>query len=878
MPAAARGWGQVLRRLLLRLISALALIVALLSLASPPAWTQDAPGAPGAANSAAGAGAAGPLPFNPADPAESIAPAETSAQEPVPATSPEWERLAGRAETALEDGLASTAAFETLRADLVVWRARFQEAQTANQSRIATLKAQIAALGPAPTDGTTEAPEIAARRAELDNQLARLEAPRRAADEAYSRADSLIREVDLLIRSRQASALLKLGPSPLNPAHWPTAASELGGTLRAVAKEAVSVWSNRTAMADARAAAPAILGLLVLAMLLLLRGRRWLKRLGARLSANRSMQAQGAIDFVLSGVRALVLYGGFAAIQTAIEISNLAGHRGTVLVGQIGQFGLMLALALWVGGRIFPRGAGGNDLLALSPERRIEGRFFTLMLALMLWLIVVVRAVSDYEGYADSTRAVLYFPVLVVAGLCLARIGQLIGYPAETGTEPQGSAFRNRLARIVGRFVVVFGFLGPVLAAVGYQSAAGFLTFPAAVSLALLAFLVVVQSFATQIYGLLTGKSDIELREALMPVLFGMVLAVASLPFFALIWGARVADLTEMWTRMSEGFSIGDTTVSPSQFLTFLIVFAVGYGATRLIQGTLRATVLPKTRIDPGGRTAIVSGVGYVGMTLAGLLAITSTGISLTSLAFVAGALSVGIGFGLQNIVSNFVSGIIMLIERPVAEGDWIEVGGKMGIVRAISVRSTRIETFDKTDVIVPNADFISAAVTNWTRGNLTGRIIVKVGVAYGTDTRLVERILREIAEAHPLVTLNPAPSVIFAGFGADSLDFEVRAILRDVNFSVAAKSDIHHEIARKFAEAGIEIPFGQRDIWLRNPETLLGVMGAQAGGPAAAKHVAARPDVPLTADPDRTRPAHRRDGTDSATDPGDEQATRNDD
>src|SRR5690606_100588 len=103
-------------------------------------------------------------------------------------TSPEWERLAGRAETALEDGLASTAAFEILRADLVVWRARFQEAQTANQSRISTLKAQIAALGPAPTDGTTEVPEIATRRAELENQLARLEAPRRAADEAYSRA------------------------------------------------------------------------------------------------------------------------------------------------------------------------------------------------------------------------------------------------------------------------------------------------------------------------------------------------------------------------------------------------------------------------------------------------------------------------------------------------------------------------------------------------------------------------------------------------------------------------------------------------------------------------------------------------------------------
>ena len=303
-----------------------------------------------------------------------------------------------------------------------------------------------------------------------------------------------------------------------------------------------------------------------------------------------------------------------------------------------------------------------------------------------------------------------------------------------------------------------------------------------------------------------------EHTEDKLGLLFGFLVNAAVLiigvPLILLQWGFQWGDIADGAYTFANELRVGSITISLVGILTGIVIFLIGYFGTRLFQRWLDGKVMARGRLDPGLRNSIGTAVGYAGIALAGLVGVSVAGIDLSNLALVAGALSLGIGFGLQNIVNNFVSGLILLAERPFKVGDWIVASGVEGTVKKISVRATEVETFQRQTVIVPNSLLINASVANWTHHNKLGRVEIKVLAAYDSDPRHVQQVLLEIVKAQPQALRNPEPVALLLGYGTNGLEFEVRAFLADVTNQSAFSNEVRFQILERFKAEGIEMPY----------------------------------------------------------------------
>ena len=432
-----------------------------------------------------------------------------------------------------------------------------------------------------------------------------------------------------------------------------------------------------------------------------------------------------------------------------------------------------------------------------------------------LGLFSILLAIAAKQKYSIDLLSYLMALSATLSAICMV----LISYVYFTADEPSGNS--NIRAYRIGMGVTLFALLVIGLAFCGYSRLAFFVVNNTLISLVAIFIYTILRRFiydmARRILFIgLWVKSFGVRRMFLRKIDFWFGIAIEPLMTLLLIcgllvlWGVPTYVLQSFAYKAVSGFTIGGVKISLISVFWGVLAFVACLWVIRFLQDRIEYRLLEKTSIDDGTKHSLASGFAYIGYCLSALLAIAIMGGNLTNIAMIAGALSVGIGLGLQDIVNNFVSGIIMLFERPLKVGDWVIINGEEGQVKQINIRSTEIETFNRSSLLIPNAKVLSNAVTNLTHQNNWARYGVKVGVAYGSDVEKVKRVLLECVSSHPKVTKKPAPYVLFQDFGASSLDFEVRFYVSDMWSGWTTPSDIRFAINKRFEEEGIEIPFTQ--------------------------------------------------------------------
>ena len=350
----------------------------------------------------------------------------------------------------------------------------------------------------------------------------------------------------------------------------------------------------------------------------------------------------------------------------------------------------------------------------------------------------------------------------------------------------------------------------------GYVSLAVYLAFNVTVTLvAMLSFGVLRHGFLWIMRRISSGKDKTTGSEksALGIVILEPVLALFLFMVALSFWGMPPKSLEAWMDQYGSGVTIGKVTFDFLNIGSAISIFLIIYVATRITQWFFSERVLPYTRVDGGLKNAVHALTGYVGMGIAILSGMSALGLNMENLAIVLGALSVGIGFGLQAVTSNFISGIILLFERPIRVGDWIALGEHQGVVRKIRVRSTEIETFQNASIIVPNSQLVTETVTNWMLHDTVARLDIAVGVAYDSDLKRVKDILITAAQEHPEVRRKPQPFVLLKDFGESALQLELRCFVKNVFSLQGVGSDIRTRIYERFQKDGIEIPYPKRSI-----------------------------------------------------------------
>ncbi len=681
-------------------------------------------------------------------------------------------------------------------------------------------------LGTPPSEGMLpEAVSIAQERQRLLNELSQLNGIIRKSDLNIAEADRLLAEISVLRRQKFSDSVFEQDQSVLDPRLWKDSLGIFREDVSLIKDQYQTWWAQKVKSEQGWETILAV----VLAVVLLLACFIPLRRQLRMLIANRlrGVEPHGSRKVLVLAAYAAgrmlpALLGGWIFYQTMISVGIVTDASRGLLQLLWGGFASLIVVDAVAGG-LAASYAPKWRILHVKDSQSLMIRGLAFAAASGLVFENIVTEIIAVAGNTDVSLTLLTSLVTILLAVILFLASRATLWSASDGEVLSSDIKFWPRIRLIGKIVAIVSVIATLI---GFSNLGHYLTSSTFYLLALAAVVWVLRSILREIVRLfdarftnpVSAKSE---HDSLIFYWIGFGIDVVSgmvfIPPALLILGAEWVDVRDGVGDALVGIQIGNFNFSILKIVAAVTFFLVLLSLTRLVQRTAETRIFPKSRIDVGVQNSLKTLIGYAGLIVAFLVAVSAVGFNLSNLAIIAGALSIGIGFGLQSIVSNFVSGLILLFERPIKVGDWVVTSSGEGFVKKISVRATEIETFDRASVIVPNSELISSSVTNWTHKDKIGRVIVPVGVSYSADPEKVIELLEAVAKEHPQILDYPEPFIYFADFADSSLNFEVRGFISDVKSGIKIRSELRVAIFKKLKEAGIEIPFPQRDVHFKS-------------------------------------------------------------
>ncbi len=735
-------------------------------------------------------------------------------------TPTDWNAALSPITRQLRDPRMDDEGFAVLRADLdrlrvqaTAERDQFRQAATSTQS-------QLDALGPAPAAGQPrEAAAVTESRRQLAVRLQSAQDSTKQAELALTRIIALQDEVADEARRQFTRQLLYRGVSPFNPDFWRSGFDDIAAISTQVIAVPAQWWAADEGRRPGHSTLLQIVMVVALASALLIPTQRWLRR---QYGIHPETEDPSPVRRTIAAFTVLLGHTAMPLVVLWAAYGVLVGNDW--LTGLVGSMVLMLmqavSTALLAYGLAHATLAPRQPAWALIPLPERERKTLlrrTVAFAIGMILLAVLVAPSRVPDFGFAGRNMVIAAValfLFVANLAFSDPRLWRSLPDEW-----------RPLRLLAGLIFGLNLIALAALLLGYYGAAAFLSYGLLGSALSLGAYALVRIAIRDGLANLAENPDSRFRiwrqslglsgpmsttsQLLLGLLADILLFLLLMAGLAVSWGVSRATLVSYTLELFYGVTIGPVTISLGNILTAVVVLVIGIGITRLLSGGLNSRLETQAGIDPGVRNSMVTGLTYAGYLLAIVAGVGVVGLDLSNLAIIAGALSVGIGFGLQNIVNNFVSGLILLIERPVKVGDWVVVGTREGYVRRINVRSTEIETFPRASVIIPNSELISQSVMNWTHRNRLGRIDIQISLSYNADLERAREVLLKCLTEHPDILSMPAPVVIFREFEAGTLLFALRGHISDVEKRHIIESDLRFAIHKALKESGVGLPYG---------------------------------------------------------------------